>query len=195
MGKTLMSRLAVKNVRDARRWLKYLGIALLGLVALMVIAVLFAPKLGWRIDAVQSGSMSPDLEVGTAVITRDVDPDTIKLDDVITYHSPRNGRLTTHRVVGIKRNSPLLFQTKGDANENPDAHLVPAANVEGKVVFDVPLVGHAADFIRTPLGFGLVLGLPGIIIISVEMRRMWVEMSEEEKRKKTKVSGDVDAAK
>jgi len=168
--------------------IKYLGIAAVALVMLLAIVILFAPRLGWHIDSVQSGSMSPSIDVGGAVVSRPVEPDAIKIGDIITYRSPRNGRLTTHRVVGIEENSPLSFRTKGDANENPDSYQVPAANVEGKVIFDVPLLGHVTDFVKTPLGFILMLGVPGMIIIGLEMRVMWIELSEEEKRKKVRAS-------
>lgn len=174
-----------------KRTLKYLGTAVIALVMLLALAVLFAPYVGWRIDAVLSGSMTPDISVGGAVVSRPVDLHSIEIGDVITYRSPQNGKMTTHRVVGIEENSPLYFQTKGDANEGPDRYLVPSGDVEGKVVFDVPVVGYAADFVKTPLGFGIMLGIPGLIIIVVEMRRMWVDMSEEDRKKKAGVSGNV----
>ncbi len=43
---------------------------------------------------------------------------------------------------------------------------------------------HVAAFAKTPLGFGLMLGLPAMLIIAFEMRRMWRYMSEEEERQK-----------
>lgn len=175
-----------------KKAIKYVAIAFVALVMLLAVAVLFAPHLGWQVDKVLSGSMSPTLGVGSAAVTRPAEPQAIRLGDIITYRSPRNGELTTHRVVGIEESSPLLFQTRGDANEDPDPYLVPAANIAGKVVFDVPLLGYAADFVRTPLGFILMLGIPGMAIIGVEMRNMWVGLSEEEKRKKAKVAAPVE---
>lgn len=162
-----------------KRWLKYLGITLVAVVMLLALAVLFVPYLGWQIDTVLSGSMSPTLKVGSLSFTQPVDPHSIELGDIITYRSPRNGKLTTHRVVGIVENNPLRFQTKGDANEDLDPYLVPSTNIEGKVAFNIPLMGYAADFVKTPLGFVLILGIPGLLIIVVEMRSMWIEMSKE----------------
>jgi len=167
---------------------KYLGITVAALAVLLAVAVLFAPRLGWQVDTVLSGSMSPTLGVGSAAVVRPVEPQAVEIGDVITYRSPRNGDLTTHRVIGIAENSPLYFRTKGDANENPDVYLVPSANLEGKVVFDVPLVGYATDFVKTPLGFILILGIPGMGIIAMEVRRMWTELAEEEKRKKAEAA-------
>ena len=55
----------------------------------------------------------------------------------------------------------------------------------------MPFLGYIANFVKTPLGFILMLGLPGMIIIAVQMRKMWIELSEEEKRNKAKVSSYV----
>lgn len=171
-----------------RKVLKYLGAVLVALMVLLAVAVLFAPRLGWRIDAVMSGSMSPAMGAGGAVVTQPVALDTIKLSDVITYHSPLDGKLVTHRVVGTQEQSPLYFQTKGDANEDPDPYLVPPQNIVGKVRFYIPLLGYISNFVKTPLGFILMLGMPGLIIIGVEMKNVWGELSEEERRKKAEVT-------
>jgi len=187
---TGMTAAGLRRKGKTVRWLKYLGIALMAAVMLLAMFLLFAPRLGWQIDAVESGSMSPALQVGSAVVTREVAPSDVKVDDIITYRSPWNGQLTTHRVVGIEEGQSLAFQTKGDANEDPDPYLVPAANLEGRVVLTLPWLGSVADFVKTPLGFGLMLGLPGLAIIFLEWRGMMSQLSKEEKRSKAGVKAD-----
>jgi signal peptidase len=171
-----------------RKVLKYSGAVIVALMMLLAVAVLFAPRFGWQIDVVMSGSMSPAMGTGGAVVTQPIDPNTIKLSDVITYHSPLDGKLVTHRVVGIQEHSPLYFQTKGDANEDPDPYLVPSQNIVGKVCFYIPLLGYMTHFVKTPLGFILMLGIPGLIVIGLEMKNIWNELSEEERRKKAEVT-------
>ncbi|MFC1925979.1 signal peptidase I [Chloroflexota bacterium] len=186
-----MSGIAKREViKRFGKYIRYTGITLVVLLLLLSLALLFAPRLGWQIEPVLSGSMSPAMGTGSAVVSRPVDPDAIELGDIITYHSPRNGELTTHRVVGIEENSPLSFRTKGDANEGSDPYMVPSADIEGRVLFDMPLLGYVASFIRSPLGFILMLGLPGMVVIMTQMRKMWIELSEEE-REKVKVNGNV----
>lgn len=175
------------NIKKKNRWTIPIAF-ILAIVMVGSAAILFAPHLGWRIDNVLSGSMSPAITVGSAVVTQPVDVRTIDVGDVITYRSPRNGEVTTHRVVEIKSEIPRTFITKGDANEDVDPYTVPATNVEGKIVFDVPLLGYVADFIKTPMGFILVLGVPGGLIILLELRKMWIDLSEEDKRKKGMIS-------
>jgi len=159
---------------------------LLAITLILALAVLFAPRLGWQIDNVRSGSMSPALGVGSAIMTQPVSPSTIEMGDIITYRSPIDGKLTTHRVMDINAGDTLYFQTKGDANEDVDPYLVAATDIVGKVVFAVPQLGHVAGFVKTPLGFGLMLGLPGLMIICLELRVIWIELDKEEKRKKAK---------
>jgi len=162
----------------------YVGSFFIALTLLLAVVALFAPRLGWRVDTVLSGSMSPAMGIGSAAVTQSVPPSTIQVGDIITYRSPRSGKLTTHRVIDKRIEDTLVFQTKGDANENHDFYTVPAADIEGKVVLTVPLLGYATGFVRTPLGFGLMLGLPGMLIIGLEMRMIWVWLDEDEKRKK-----------
>ncbi|WP_214673411.1 signal peptidase I, partial [Escherichia coli] len=62
--------------------------------------------------------------------------------DVITYQRGRGDIPVTHRVVEVTRNEgELVFYTQGDANEDPDAVPVLAANVIGVVTLTIPLIG------------------------------------------------------
>lgn len=176
-----------------KRVIEYTSAVLLGLALLLGLAVLVGPRLGWQIDKVMSGSMDPAVKVGGAVVSQKVDPETIETGDIITYYSPTHGRLTTHRVVEIESQGPLRFQTKGDANEDPDPYVVGADRVAGKVRFHIPYIGYPAQFAKTPLGFFTMIAIPGLIIIVLEMRGVWIELSEDEKRKKAKATAPVEA--
>jgi signal peptidase len=167
-----------------KKVIQYIGTALLVLLMLMAIFILLAPYLGWRIDTALSNSMTPAFKAGGLVVTQTVEPTDIKVGDIVTYGSPIDEKMVTHRVVEIKEHSPLLFQTKGDANEDPDPYLVPAQNVVGRVCFYIPLLGYAAQFVKTPTGLILLLLIPGIIIILMETRNIWRVLTEEETRRK-----------
>jgi signal peptidase len=155
-----------------KRFIQYFGTIILVLVMLIAVLILLAPHLGWRIDTAISNSMTPTLKAGGLVVTQAVDPNEIKVGDTITYGSPIDEKLVTHRVVEIKEHSPLLFQTKGDANEDPDPYLVPAQNVVGRVCFYIPLLGYVAHFVKTPQGLISLLLIPGLIIIAMEIRNI-----------------------
>jgi len=167
-----------------KRVAQYLGITFLVLIMFMAVFIALAPHFGWRIDTALSNSMNPALKAGGMVVTQPVDPTDIKVGDIINYGSPIDGKMVTHRVVEIKEHSPILFQTKGDANEDPDPYLVPAQNVVGRVCFYIPLLGYISQFVKTPPGFVCMLLIPGLIIIVMEMRNIWRILSEQQIEKK-----------
>jgi len=155
-------------------------------VVLIVAAALtfLAPRFGWRVDAVFSGSMEPEIKVGSVVVTRPVEAETIKVGDIITFDSPSGEIPTTHRVVFVEESSELCLRTKGDANEENDPFTVPARDVVGKVCCHVPYFGYLSQFVKTPLGFILLLCVPGVIAIVMEtinVRRLLTELKMERK--------------
>ena len=171
-----------------KKTIQFLGLTTLVLVMLMAVFVLLAPRLGWRIDTVLSNSMAPYFETGSLVVTRPVDTVDIKVGDIITFSSPIDGKVLTHRVVGIETASETLFQTRGDANEDADPFLAPAQNVLGVISFHSPLLGYATQFIRSKVGLALLLFLPGLIIILMELRNIWQVLSEMQNEKQYRVS-------
>ena len=158
---------------------KNFGIALIILLMTAAALTFLAPRFGWRVDAVFSGSMEPELKVGSVVVTRPVEPEDIKAGDIITFYSPLNERLTSHRVIAIEEGSALHFLTNGDANEDADPFVVPAQNVVGKVYFHLPYFGYTTQFIKTPLGLLLTICLPGLVVIMMEIRNIWRVLTEE----------------
>jgi signal peptidase len=150
----------------------------------------FAPRFGWRVDTVLSGSMEPTLKVGSIVVTRPVTFDEIKEGDIITYVTPSDNKLTSHRVNAISSGLIFGFETKGDANEHLDSYVVPMAAVEGEVVFTLPYIGYVTRFIKTPVGFLVLLGIPGMIVISMEIWNIWCVLYGRDRQKNTILAGN-----
>ncbi len=160
------------------------GLALIILLMAAAALTFFAPRFGWSVDAVFSGSMEPELKVGGVVVTRPVEAEEIKAGDIITFYSPLNERLTSHRVIAVEEASAIYFLTKGDANGDADPLLVPAENVVGKVCLHIPWLGYAAQFVKTSLGLLLTICIPGFIIIVMEARNIWRVLTEQRLREK-----------
>ena len=160
------------------------------LIILFMAAAVFtfvAPRLGWSVDVVFSGSMQPELRVGGIVVTRPATVEEIGVGDIITFYSPLNEELTSHRVVAVEEGLPFRLQTKGDANEDADPFFVPPENVVGRICLYLPYVGYAAQFIKTPLGLLLTICLPGLAIIGMEVRNIWHVLGEEEIERRYRV--------
>jgi len=159
------------------------GLAVIILLMAAAVLTFLAPHFGWRVDTVFSGSMEPELKVGGVVVTRPVEAEDIKVGDIITFHSPLNEELISHRVIAVGDEASLHFQTKGDVNEDADPFVVPAQNVVGKVCLHIPYFGYVTQFVKTPLGLLLTLCLPGLVIIAMEMRNIWRVLNAEQAEK------------
>ena len=159
---------------------QHLGTAIVILLLIIAVLVFLAPRFDWRVDSISSGSMEPELNVGGVLVTMPAAAETIKAGDIITFHSPLNNEVTSHRVVTIVNGLSPRFQTKGDANQDEDPYLVPAANLVGKSWFHLPYFGYVAQFIKTKLGFLLVICLPGLAVIVIEIMKIWRVLAKRE---------------
>ncbi|MEZ4104378.1 MAG: signal peptidase I [Candidatus Paceibacterota bacterium] len=149
------------------------------LIVLGLVFLLMAPPIpgvgNIEVKIVKSGSMEPTIMTGAVVAIHEIE--SYKVGDIITF-ADKNAKIpTTHRIIDTENiNGKSYFITKGDANEDRDAKPVPAGDVIGKVVFDIPYVGFMLDFARQPLGFGLLVGIPAFLIVLDELIKIWLEV-------------------
>lgn len=153
-------------------------LALAGLLALVIVPKAF----GWQPVVVRSGSMEPALPVGSLVFLERVQPEQVKVGDVISYHVG-NARVT-HRVVEVGKDATGApgFQTKGDANAEPDAGMVAASTVDRREVMTLPYVGTASNFVRSRNGFYAIILVPAAIIIASSVTSIVVELNRQRRK-------------
>lgn len=138
------------------------------LVMVAVVALHIAPHFGWEVACIRSGSMSPVLQRGDMVILCPVDSRDIAVNDIIAFNPVTVGEENIcHRVVAIKQNGSLEFQTKGDAEPIQDPFQVPPDKVIGRVVYAAPNLGYLIIFLRTIPGFLLSILMPGLFIMLI----------------------------
>lgn len=126
-----------------KKLLTWLGWLVLVIIIASTGFVLVTSQYGWKFDAVLSGSMEPILHVGGLTVIKPVNVQDISVGDIISFKLQGSTDTICHRVIGITQSKgSIYFQTKGDANNAPDLNLVPAANLYGKVIYHMPLVGH-----------------------------------------------------
>jgi signal peptidase len=157
------------------------------ILAVLVVAVFVVQAVPSVIGAdasyvVLSGSMEPEISAGDAVIVKSVDPADISSGAVITFVRSEESTPVTHRVVEVvDSGDSRAFRTKGDANDNPDPTLVPAANVTGEVWFVLPYVGHVVMFANTRIGMAVLVGAPVVAFILSEFYAfLWDETADEQ---------------
>lgn len=124
---------------------------------------------------VLSGSMEPTIGVGDVVLVYPTDPQSLEEGDIITFHRSGSPIPVTHRVIAVHESEELstgvMFETKGDANEDPDSLTVAGSSVigtvptvtlprVGEVAVRFPYMGRVVSFVNTLPGFLLLVGLP-----------------------------------
>ena len=144
-----------------RRVLSWLVVfACLALVTTMIII----PRLSRaQVYTVLTGSMEPTLRPGALIVTRQVDPGTVAVGDVITYQleSGKPG-VVTHRVTATSyaAHGAVAFRTQGDNNPAVDRRLVRSEQVRGVVWYSIPYVGHVNSWMtgaRRTVVLGIVV--------------------------------------
>lgn len=142
------------------------GTVLLVLVILLCIPVTVPRMMGYEIYTVVSGSMEPEIPVGSLVYVKYAEPAEIAEGEVIAFGSPVDaGAVITHRV-SENRVISGEFVTKGDANEKEDMLPVPYENLIGRVSFTLPGTGVFSEMLASGAGRAVVAGLVlfGIIL-------------------------------
>lgn len=93
--------------------------------------------------AIVTGSMQPALYRGDLVVAQGVGPGEIAPGDIIIYQTPDMRFPIVHRVIDVEETPEgAIYRTKGDYNPTADINPVPYANVLGKVIYRIPLLGH-----------------------------------------------------
>ena len=164
----------IKRRHKTIRLVKLAGWLIFGVVMSAVLFILTASFFGWRFDVVPTKSMEPAFSPGGMVVTQPAEPKDIKVGDVILFREldiEKEARIC-HRVIAIEEvDSQLFFQTKGDANEYPDADLVTPQNFIGKTIYYLPHVGNIAYLFRlheTPITLmGKKISVALLIILAI----------------------------
>ncbi len=146
----------------------------LAVLTALLYGTLFA--VGYRPVAVYSGSMEPDLAVGSLAFVQRVPSDEIDVGDVITFSDPyQPGRLVTHRVVETaeRPEGGLAYRTKGDANLERDPWTIALGEQGGRVAFDVPYAGYALWYAKTrEARTALIVLVAGLVLVAL-LRSIW----------------------
>jgi len=182
----------MNRLRKFKKPAKWISFAILIVAILSSLFILLLPFFGWRVDTIYSGSMEPELGAGDMVISKPADPyEDIEVGDIIVFRPQEGATKVCHRVIDIGYiGKQPLFQTKGDANEDPNPYIVYPSYVASKVVFHIPKFGYFADFVKTTPGRIVTLVLPGVVIIGIELRNIWKTLSEMEKNKRSNPPSD-----
>lgn len=157
---------------------KWAGNIILGLVLCFVLFAFLIPSaFSGTLAIVRSSSMEPAMRAGALAVMLPIDAEDVKVGDIIAFDPPWDPDpdvTVSHRVIGVRHDGQILFDTKGDATEESDPYYVPALSVHGKVIFNIPYLGYAANavvgYVRTWLGFVTLVCIPMVILVGSAIR-------------------------
>lgn len=137
----------MKKARRRRKWM--LLDVMQGALVLAVLAVILSRAAGIRSYVVMSGSMEPEIPVGSlCFVDTNREYEDVEKGDIIAFESA-SGVLVTHRAAEVTAQGIV---TKGDSNDVPDAAVTTEENFAGETMAWVPYAGYAVH----------VLALPGV---------------------------------
>ena len=140
-----------------------LSTLLLTALLLMALCIAGPMALGYKELTVLSGSMEPNIPVGSVVcVDTRVAAAELAEGEVVTYKL-ENGTFVTHRVVSNDVENRQLI-TRGDANDNDDAP-VSYGRYYGRVKLHIPYLGYITTGVRTPRGILAVTAVVVVIIL------------------------------
>ncbi len=144
------------------------------LALLLLLSVFRLPFFPLESRSVLTGSMAPAIPTGSVVF---IYPQASYGEgDIITFR-PAGSAVAlpiTHRIVAVlpQGDGTTHFVTMGDANLAEDAETISHSDIYGKVIFHIPWLGLLLDFVRTPLGFALLIIVPALLVVYDESKKI-----------------------
>lgn len=195
--------------QSVSNWLMLVACLILVPILIMNLSILFqantneekVPSIfGYKPFIVLSGSMETDIKVGDLIITKNVDPTTLVVGDVIAFRDPE-GTITTHRIIEmVDCYQDTCFITKGDNNSSQDQQLVELSDVEGIYVGRIPQVGNILNSLSEPttiiivvLGITVIFAVAFMISNKKHLSQEQLEFLEYKKQKEMSLKEKEDA--
>jgi len=143
---------AISLNREVRRSVVKKSNPFIYVILLSLLIVLICFQLGFFVYeplGIVTNSMAPVFRRGDAVIVRKLQPEDIpnlQIDDIIEY--TLGNRSVVHRIIEIDDadEENIIFITKGDNNNGPDAFPVEAHQVRSLVMFSIPYIGYPSVY-------------------------------------------------
>ncbi len=164
--------------------IKNIGYFIIILLIIICCPIAVPKVIGIQEFNVISGSMEPEITVGSIVYVKQETFENLKADDIIAFEA--GASIVTHRIVSIDSDSQLIT-TKGDANSNPDFMPVAYANIIGKVTLHIPYLGTVAALLSETIGklVAAILLIIGVILVYFGEKNT---VKEDDKKTEAKLS-------
>ncbi len=165
-----------------------LSICILAVVSIIIVQRVSNNKLtigGYSIYTIISNSMAPTYDVYDMILAKDVDPNELKVGDVVVYMGEVNDfkdKIVTHRITKIYTGNPRKFVTQGDANYSPDPE-IKADQIMGSVSKKLVILSFLSHIVNNIYGFYFIVFVPIVILVFLEVMESINEKKELKKYK------------
>jgi len=144
--------------------------------------------MNYRMFTVISGSMKPKYDIGDVLISKEVDPSTIKVGDDISYLGKSGdfrGKVITHRVTEIKKDKAgeYFFKAKGLTNIVEDPGYISEKQLFGVIIYKSFILSTVYRIVATDIGFYLFIIIPILYIIGSEILAVMLNKEEQRREK------------
>ena len=163
-----------------------LTILLLGILVIVIVQRFSNNKIavgGIRIFNVATESMVPEYEVGDVLLVKEIDANSLKKGDDITYLGEQGSfenRVVTHRIVDIEEiDGEKVYHTKGIANDVEDPTIT-ADRIYGKVIYKCIIISLLTKLMNNMTAFYIVVFIPVGILIFLQIKS-YIDTQNEEK--------------
>lgn len=126
-----------------------LGTGILLIVIALCLPLCVPAFTEYEVYNVVSGSMEPEMPIGSLALVEPIEPTAVREGDVIAFHSGES--VITHRVTQ-NHTFEGEFVTKGDANEEEDMRAIPYEALIGQVIWHIPMVGGILALLTGTVG-------------------------------------------
>ena len=139
---------------------------------------------GIRMFSVATGSMVPVYNVGDVLISKEVEPEKIKVGDDIVYQGEKgsyNGKVITHRVISIEKQEDGNYKiiTQGVANNAQDPE-IDQTQVYGKIICKLHILSFLGKLTRNIYVFYFIIFIPVAILVYKNVKNIINIGNEEE---------------
>ena len=122
---------------------------------------------GYRIFTIVTGSMVPEYNVGDILVSKEVDPGTLKVGDDISYRGEVgdfSGKIITHRIItAFHDDKGYHCVTKGIANEIEDPGIM-GDQVYGKVVYKTIFLSTICKLMNNVVSYFVIFAIVSIMV-------------------------------
>ena len=138
--------------------------------------------MGHSVYVIVSPSMTPELEIGDIIVSKEYDGGALEVGDVVEYvgkSGEMKGKIITHKIISIDgEGDDRTIITKGTANKDADPPISPS-DIVSVMTYKTVFIDKVYALISTTAGFLCLVILPMAAMIVSEIVDLTLQINKE----------------